>query len=138
MALKINTEDIRWFRKQRQDWGNANFRDLPGRRTTDPYRLLVAECLLQKTTASQVQPIFERVLKKYPEVEDLAHANPDELLEMLRPLGLLKRSTFLRAAAGMVVDEYGGEVPDSEKELLKLPGVGLYVARSILANAYGT
>ena len=66
-----------------------------------------------------------------------ANANPDELLEMLRPLGLLKRSTFLKAAARMVVDEHGGEVPDSEKELLKLPGVGLYVARSVLANAFG-
>ena len=87
MALKINTKDIRWFRRQLREWSDANFRAFPWRRTTDPYCLLVAECLLQKTTASQVQPIYERVLEKYPKVENLAHANPDELLELLRPVG---------------------------------------------------
>ena len=137
MASKINASDIRWFRRRLKNWGDTNFRDFPWRRTADPYRLLVAECLLQKTTASQVKPIYERVLEKYPKVQDLAIANPDELLELLRPLGLLKRSTFLKAAAGMVVDEHGGEVPNTEKKLLKLPGVGLYVARSVLANAFG-
>ena len=64
-----------WFRRRLKNWGNANFRDFPWRRTADPYRLLVAECLLQKTTASQVQPIYEQVLEKDPEVEDLAIAS---------------------------------------------------------------
>ncbi|MEB3884087.1 A/G-specific adenine glycosylase [Lyngbya sp. CCY1209] len=129
--------EAHWFRERLLAWGEENRRDFPWRRTANPYRLLVAECLLQKTTASQVAPVYEELLERYPTVEDLAIADPDDLLELLRPLGLLKRAASLRSAARTVVEKYGGEVPDSEAELLNLPGVGLYAARSVLAHAFG-
>jgi A/G-specific adenine glycosylase len=118
-------------------WGRENIKRYPWRFTDDPYRVLVSEIMLQRTRADQVVPIYSRFLQFYPEVQALAQADEGELKELLRPLGLGWRVEKLRAAAVKIVQEHGGIVPRTKKELLSLPGVGQYIAGAILCFAYG-
>ena len=127
---------IRWFRKQLSAWGVANRRDYPWRKTTDSYHLLVAESLLQKTDADTVAPIYELFLERYPTLQDLAIANLDEVAKILKPLGLFFRAERLQQCAQIVVEQYEGKVPQAQKQLLQLPGIGDYTARAIGSQAF--
>ncbi|MGF1488888.1 MAG: A/G-specific adenine glycosylase [Prochloraceae cyanobacterium] len=133
----LEIERINWFRSGLKDWSKSNLRSYPWRETTDAYAIFVAEFMLQKTGADTVAPIYLSFLEKYPKVETLASANMTEAAEILKPLGLFFRAERLLRSAQMIVDRYQGRFPSSEKELLKLPGVGKYTARSICAHAYG-
>jgi A/G-specific adenine glycosylase len=127
---------IKWFRNQLSAWGVANRRDYPWRKTTEAYHLLVAESLLQKTDADTVAPIYELFLAHYPTVRDLATANIEDVANILKPLGLFFRAQRLQQCATIVVDRYEGKVPDSQKQLLELPGIGDYTARAIGSQAF--
>ena len=127
---------IKWFRKRISAWGIANRRDYPWRKTTDSYHLLVAECLLQKTDADTVAPIYELFLEHYPTIHDLAVANLDDVTKILKPLGLFFRAERLQQCAQIVVGQYKGKVPQEQKQLLKLPGIGDYTARAIGSQAF--
>jgi A/G-specific adenine glycosylase len=127
---------IAWFRHQLQTWALDNFRDFPWRRTTDPYSIFVAEFLLQKTGASTAAPVYETFISRYPTLEVLAAAPVKEIACILQPLGLHFRTERLCQSVQIVIERYSGKIPDREAELLKLPGVGLYTARSICANAF--
>ena len=129
-------EKLQWFRQQLQRWAEANARDFPWRQTSDPYALLVAEFLLQQTEASRVLPIYQKFLQRYPTLESLASAPLAEVSELLYPLGFHFRAVRLQQAADAIRTRYGGRVRLSEAELLKLPGVGKYTARSLCANAF--
>jgi A/G-specific adenine glycosylase len=98
--------------------------------------LLIAEFLLQKTEATRVVPIYEKFLTQYPTVRDLASASVADLSELLHPLGFHFRAARLCQLAQQILQDYSGKIPDSEVELLKLPGVGKYIARSLCANAF--
>ncbi len=128
---------INWFRRQLSIWGQKNLRNFPWRQTRDPYAILVAEFLLQRTDAAKVVPIYTNFLARYPTLPDLAGANVEEIGELLQPLGLFFRAERLHQCAQLVLQEYRGKIPESEKQLLKLPGIGRYIARSICANAFG-
>ncbi|WP_071516978.1 A/G-specific adenine glycosylase [Geitlerinema sp. PCC 9228] len=132
----LPTEKITWFQQQIIAWATENRRDFPWRRTQDAYAVLVAECLLQKTGAQQAVAVYETILATYPTIESLAAADLEELTNLLQPLGLAFRAPRLQQAAVKVRDRWDGQIPSTETELLELPGVGNYVARSILANAY--
>ena len=136
MKAELETEKTKWFRQQLAVWAAGNLRDFPWRRTTDPYSIFVAEFLLQKTVAATASPIYEVFLMRYPTLEDLASASVQEVAKLLQPLGLSFRAERLCRSAKIVAEKNGGIVPASEGELLALPGVGKYTARSILANAY--
>ncbi|ERN42491.1 A/G-specific DNA glycosylase [Rubidibacter lacunae KORDI 51-2] len=128
---------VGWFRSQLQAWGQQNLRDFPWRQTRDPYALLVAECLLQKTEAKSVVPVYLEVLARYPTLLDLAAADERELGNVLRPLGLHFRAERLTAAArALLGPPYAGRLPDTEAELLQLPGVGMYTARALLSQVF--
>lgn len=112
-------------------WGGANRRSFPWRRTEDPFLVLVAEVLLQRSSAAKVAPVFTEVSRRWPSADRMARARLASLERLVRPLGLVQRAARLRAAAARISE--AGRVPDVESELLSLPGVGPYVARSLVA-----
>ncbi|WP_293339609.1 A/G-specific adenine glycosylase [Microcoleus sp. CAWBG58] len=133
----LNAAKVRWFRRRLKAWAQENFRDFPWRRTCDPYAILVAELLLQKTTAATVAPVYQEFVRRYPTVEDLAIAPVEEVASLLQPLGLFFRAQKLRESVLVILENYQGNVPRTEAQLLELPGVGKYIARSVCANAFG-
>jgi len=136
-STRLTPQTIHWFRQQLMAWSEQNFRDFPWRHTTDPYKILIAELLLQKTDAPAVAPIYEAFLAKYPNLQVLGEVTVEEVASLLQPLGLFFRAERLCQTAQILLSEYNAQIPSSESELLKLPGVGKYTARSICANAFG-
>ncbi|MDY6784672.1 MAG: A/G-specific adenine glycosylase [Cyanobacteriota bacterium] len=132
-----NFSEIQWFRRQLSAWGRENLRDFPWRNTRDPYAIFVAECLLQKTDAATVLHLYIAFLAQYPTWDALAGASVEEVGQLLQPLGLFFRAERLCQSAKTIRDRYSGKTPQTEVELLKLPGVGKYTARSLLAHAFG-
>jgi A/G-specific adenine glycosylase len=133
---KLAPAKIKWFRQQLSAWARQNLRDFPWRRTSNPYALLIAEFMLQKTDAQTVAPIYEAFLDRYPTLQDLTAATVEEIAQILKPLGLFFRAERLHESVRIILDKYAGKIPDSEKLLLELPGIGIYTARSICANAF--
>lgn len=129
-------EKIEWFRHHLLTWAQHNLRDYPWRTTSNPYSILVAEFLLQKTDADSVLPIYEAFLNSYPTLEQLALATVEEIGRLLQPLGLFFKAERLSQTAKIITEKYKGEIPASETELLKLPGIGKYTARAILSQAF--
>jgi len=118
-------------------WYDANRRDLPWRRTRDPYRILVAEYLLQRTRVASGTPYYERFLERFPTVRDLAAASLDDVLAVWEGLGFYGRARNLHAAARAIVERHGGQIPRSFEELESLPGIGPYTAGAIASIAHG-
>jgi A/G-specific adenine glycosylase len=121
------------------EWYEHNKRDnLFWRRTKNPYYILVSEMMLQKTTVNQVQGIIQQFIKKFPTPKHLASASVEEIERLITPLGMEhRRAARFKKWAVIVVEKYGGKIPDSEEELVSLPGVGRYMANSVLCLAYG-
>lgn len=117
-------------------WWKENRRDLPWRRTRNPYHILVSEVMLQQTQVSRVLPKYAEFLAVFPDVKILAAARPAEVLTLWRGLGYNRRALYLQKAAKTIVADHGGVFPDSETTLIKLPGLGLYTARAIMVFAF--
>ena len=132
----LEPKQLQWFRRQLQRWSADNLRDFPWRHTQDPYHLFVAEFLLQKTNAATVAPIYEALLDRYPRIEQLAAAPVEEVAPILKPLGLFFRAERLSQSVQIILQSHRGRIPKTEAGLLKLPGVGKYTARAILAGAF--
>jgi A/G-specific adenine glycosylase len=115
-------------------WGAQNRRSFPWRETSDPFRILIAEVLLQRSRGVTVAKVYERLFSRWPDAEHLARARVDPIESVIRPVGLTSRAAKLRDLARSVVDL--GEVPDSLEGLLALPGVGRYAAGATLAVAF--
>lgn len=125
------------FAQKLLKWWESNKEEFPWRKSTDPYKVLIAEILLRKTTSQQVLKVYEVFLEKYPNVITLAQASLADLKGILRPLGMEhKRSDLLLKLACTIKNTYGGIIPYSLNELLKLPGVGRYVASGVLCLAH--
>jgi len=118
-------------------WYGRNKRDLPWRRTTDPYRIWVAEIMLQQTRVETVRPYYERFLKTFPDVRALAGARQEAVLKAWEGLGYYSRARHLHEAARVVLRQHGGKIPDDPDDLRRLPGVGAYTAGAILSIAFG-
>jgi DNA (cytosine-5)-methyltransferase 1 len=125
----MQTELLAWFEE--------NGRSFPWRETSDPYKVVLAEKLLQQTAVNErVVYAYEMILKSHPTVERLAEASPKELVPLIRPLGFEFRAKELPRLAKSVVRKNGGEIPKDLDSLLALPGVGDYSARAILSFAH--
>jgi A/G-specific adenine glycosylase len=124
------------FRRKLLAWYRAAARDLPWRRTRDPYRILVSEFMLQQTQVSRVLDYYDRFLRRYPSLESLARATPRAVREAWDGLGYYRRATNLHRLATEVVGRHGGTVPSDPDELRRLPGVGPYTAGAVAAFAY--
>jgi len=118
-------------------WYEAARRDLPWRRTRDPYRIWVAEVMLQQTRVDTVVPYYERFLERFPTLADLAAAPVDAVIELWAGLGYYRRARNLHAAAQVVAADHGGTVPPDAKAFRALPGVGRYTAGAVLSIAFG-
>ncbi len=117
-------------------WGDEVRRDLPWRRTRDPWAILVSELMLQQTQVDRVVPRYHAFLARFPDPVACADAPAGEVLRAWEGLGYNRRALHLHRAAGTIVDEHGGRVPDDLDRLLALPGVGPYTARAVLAFAF--
>lgn len=117
-------------------WYGQGHRDLPWRADHDPYRILVAETMLVQTTVAAVVPYYERFLRRFPTVQDLAAAEPDAVVKAWEGLGYYRRARQLHAAARAIVAEHGGRVPEDLDTLQALPGVGRYIAGAVLSFAF--
>jgi A/G-specific adenine glycosylase len=117
-------------------WYDQEKRDLPWRRSRDPYAVIVSEFMLQQTRVEVVVPYFERWMARWPTIRDLAAASLDDALAEWSGLGYYRRARSLHALAVHVVAERGGEIPRTAAELRALPGVGPYTAAAIASIAF--
>ncbi|WP_438447754.1 A/G-specific adenine glycosylase [Gorillibacterium sp. sgz5001074] len=118
------------------EWYRSVRRDLPWRRSRDPYRIWVSEIMLQQTRVETVIPYFNRFMEWFPTVEALAYAPEERLLKAWEGLGYYSRARNLQAAAREVCEQYGGRVPDTKEGVSGLKGVGPYTAGAILSIAF--
>ena len=119
------------------DWYAREGRDLPWRRTRDPYRIWLSEVILQQTRVAQGMEYYLRFTERFPDVASLAAAPEDEVLKLWQGLGYYSRARNLKRAAQTVVQDFGGEFPDSYDDLRRLAGIGDYTAGAILSIAFG-
>lgn len=125
---KIQAKLLRWF--------NKHHRDLPWRKTKDPYAIWVSEIMLQQTQVATVIPYYEKFLKTFPTVRSLAKAHLSRVLKVWEGLGYYSRTRNLHQASGMITNRFNGKIPDTLKDLLTLPGIGRSTAGAILSIAY--
>src|SRR5699024_2231009 len=118
-------------------WYDAVRRDLPWRRTCDPYRIWLSEIMLQQTRTETVKSYYNRFLALFPTVADLAHAPQEQVLKVWEGLGYYSRARNLQKAAQVIMSVHGGAFPASYEGLLSLPGVGPYTAGAIGSIAFG-
>ncbi|HEX9164744.1 MAG TPA: hypothetical protein VF862_02460 [Gemmatimonadales bacterium] len=124
------------FRRRLLRWFDRHGRDLPWRRTRDPYAVLVSEFMLQQTQVSRVVDFYDRFLATFPTVHDLAVAPPTQVREAWQGLGYYRRAENLHRLARRVVTDHAGTVPRDGEALLALPGVGHYTAGAVRSFAY--
>ena len=117
-------------------WYDANARILPWREEPSPYRVWVSEIMLQQTRVEAVKPYFEHFLQALPSIAALAAAPEQQILKLWEGLGYYNRVRNLQKAAQIVVEQYGGELPECYEELLTLPGIGTYTAGAIASIAF--
>ncbi|HEU4698354.1 MAG TPA: hypothetical protein VFS40_04200 [Gemmatimonadales bacterium] len=124
------------FRRRLLRWFRRHGRDLPWRRTRDPYHVLVSEFMLQQTQVARVEAYYERFLRRWPSIHDLAAAPPQAVRESWAGLGYYRRAANLHRLAQEVVREHAGTIPADPEALRRLPGVGRYTAGAVASFAY--
>jgi A/G-specific adenine glycosylase len=125
---KLQANLLRWFKK--------NARDLPWRKTRDPYAIWVSEVMLQQTQVPTVIPYYRRFLKSFPTIRHLARANLSGVLKIWEGLGYYSRARNLHRASKIILGKFRGKIPDTLDDLLTLPGLGRYTVGAILSIAY--
>lgn len=122
------------FRLGLMSWGSDNLRSFPWREASEPYEILMAEILLQKTAAEKVEPVYKEFLLAYSSLEELAEADRDELADIIYSLGLQNQRSKALISIGQALHRSG--VPDKTEHLLELPYVGRYAANATLCFAF--
>src|SRR5713226_2551520 len=133
----LNGRELATFRKQLLGWFRQFRRDLPWRRTKDPYRIWLSEIMLQQTRVAAAIPYYERFLQRFPDVHALAAAPQEEVLRLWSGLGYYRRARNLQKAAQQIVAKHGGQFPARLDDVLALPGIGNYTAAAILSIGFG-
>lgn len=129
-------EQKHYFSTGLLDWYRANKRDLPWRRSNNPYHIWISEVMLQQTRVDTVIPYFHRFTEQFPTVEALANAPEEDVLKAWEGLGYYSRARNLQSAVREVHERYGGIVPQEKEEISSLKGVGPYTSGAILSIAY--
>lgn len=125
---KMQKQLLRWFEKKG--------RDLPWRRSRDPYAIWVSEIMLQQTQVATVIPYYQKFLKAFPTIRHLAQADLSKVLKAWEGLGYYSRARNLHHASKVVLNHFQGNIPDNLKDISTLPGIGKYTAGAILSIAY--
>jgi len=134
--MPSSKQDISAFGKILINWYNANKRDLPWRKTKDPYLIWLSEIILQQTRVDQGTPYYFAFAKNFPNVKSLAKADEEKVLKLWQGLGYYSRARNLHATAKQVTENHNGKFPADYNELLKLKGIGAYTAAAIASLAF--
>jgi A/G-specific adenine glycosylase len=129
-------ENIRPFRRSLLHWFRRHGRDLPWRKTRDPYVILVSEFMLQQTQVVTVIPYYDKWLRRFPDFASVSSASQNDVLHAWQGLGYYTRARNLRAAARIVRDQHRGILPGDIAAIRKLPGVGRYIANAVATFAF--
>jgi A/G-specific adenine glycosylase len=135
--VKLSAKELPEFRRRLLDWFARRKRDLPWRRTGDPYRIWLAEVMLQQTRVAAVLPYYRRFLRRFPTLEALARARAEQVLRRWAGLGYYSRARNLLRAAKVLRARHQGRFPREMEAALRLPGIGRYTAAAVLSIAYG-
>jgi A/G-specific adenine glycosylase len=127
---------LKTFQSRMLAWFRAQQRDLPWRRSREPYRIWVAEVMLQQTRIAAVMPYYQRFLARFPTVQSLARAPEAEVLKLWSGLGYYSRARNLHRAAKIIVAQHNAKFPRDLDAALELPGIGTYTAAAVLSIAY--
>src|SRR5690606_37029166 len=127
----------RYFSNKIVKWYSDNFRPLPWRETTDPYKIWLSEVILQQTRVAQGLPYYQQFVSRYPSVQHLASASEQEVLRLWQGLGYYSRARNLHQCAKLVAGQYNGRFPTSAQGLETLPGIGHYTAAAIASISFG-
>jgi A/G-specific adenine glycosylase len=133
---KLSPRQIRRFQKEVYDYYKRNRRKLPWRETSDPYKIILSELMLQQTQVKRVIEKYEGFLRRFPTIESVARAPLRAILEQWQGLGYNRRALALKNLAAMVVDLYQGKIPSTIDALKALPGVGAATAGAVCAFAF--
>jgi A/G-specific adenine glycosylase len=136
MKIPLTGRALKTFQSRLLAWFRAHQRDLPWRRSRDPYRIWVAEVMLQQTRIAAVMPYYQRFLARFPTVQSLARAPEPEVLKLWSGLGYYSRARNLHRSAIFIVTEHNREFPRELAAALELPGIGTYTAAAVLSIAY--
>src|SRR5271170_4066293 len=136
MKMHLAGRALKTFQKQLLAWFRTHQRDLPWRRSRDPYRIWVAEVMLQQTRIATVMPYYQRFLSRFPTVHSLARARETEVLKLWSGLGYYSRARNLHRAAKIIVARHHGQFPRTLDAVLELPGIGTYTAAAVLSIAF--
>ena len=136
MRTPLSARTLKSLRRRLLAWFRVHRRDLAWRRSRDPYRIWIAEIMLQQTRIAAVLPYYDRFLKRFPTVESLARAREEKVLRLWSGLGYYSRARNLHRAAKEIVARHNGEFPHELDSALALPGIGRYTAAAVLSIAH--
>ncbi|WP_436663864.1 A/G-specific adenine glycosylase [Alicyclobacillus acidoterrestris] len=136
MNLRKTSERLAVFAHNLEVWYEQNKRALPWRETTDPYRILVSETMLQQTRVETVIPYYHRFLERFPDVQSLASAAEEDVMKIWQGLGYYSRARNLKRAAAAVLADYQGVFPNTVEDVRALPGVGPYTTGAVMSIAF--
>ncbi len=136
MPIQLKPRALRTFQSRLLAWFRTHRRELPWRASRDPYRIWVAEIMLQQTRVAAVIPYYDRFLRRFPDVRTLARARQPEVLKFWSGLGYYSRARNLHSAAKTIMSKHNGEFPRDVNAALGLPGIGHYTAAAVLSIAY--
>lgn len=132
----IPLKKITYFKRRILEWYKIYRRDFPWRNTDDPFRIIIAEILLQQTNAEKVVPVYNDFIARFPSPSALSVARPSHVQQYISRIGLNYKTMRLITIAKIINDNYDGLIPSSEIEIRKLPGVGKYITNALLCNAF--
>lgn len=132
-----SSKKIKFFQKKILEWFRHNGRSYPWRKEKDPYKILIAEMMLQRTRGDQVLPVYRSFIKKYPSIQSLSDADVGEVSKFVKKLGLFWRSRFMVKMASAITNDHDGRISRRREDLLKIPGIGDYIADAMISFAFG-
>src|SRR6202451_3666318 len=135
--MAVSPAGIRMFQKELLGWFDTHARDLPWRRSADPYRIWISEIMLQQTRVTAVLDYYARFLSLFPSIAALAKAEEPDVLAAWSGLGYYRRAKLMHKAAKVVVEDNHGTLPRTAEELRKLAGIGEYTSSAIASIAFG-
>lgn len=135
--MHMSEHDVRAFQETLLAWYDKNGRHFPWRETTDPFRILVSEILLQKTDASKACSAYREIIAMCPTLEAMANLDDDRLVVPISKIGLTQRAKLLVGIARQIVTDCDGSVPCNRDKLLQLRGVGRYISNAVMCFAFG-
>ena len=136
IKLVLNNWDVQSFQQKLFDWYDKNKRDLPWRKTKEPYHIWVSEIMLQQTRVEAVKEFYLRFIKELPTVQDLANVKEDKLLKLWQGLGYYNRAKYMQQTAQIIVKELDNKFPTTKEKLEKLKGIGDYTSSAIASIAF--